>query len=259
MSETAHNGRRGRQLAAAAAIVLVTAGVIALLVGLRSQRQAPQPPPAAAAASSMPSSPTASIPAVPPAPSRSATQPGGSGTPAPSGKPSTPTKPAAKPSVKGPLLPRSVPVRMDIPQLQVSSDLLQLGLNPDQTMEVPPLARNAPAGWYKYSPTPGQLGPSVLLGHLDSAEHGPGVFFKLGALRPGDTVTVTRSDDTVAEFRVDRVVSYPKDKFPTLEVYGNTDSAQLRLITCGGKFDSRSGSYESNVVAFATLVSSRTA
>lgn len=124
-------------------------------------------------------------------------------------------------------------------------------------MEVPPLAKNAPAGWYKHSPTPGQLGPSVLLGHLDSAEHGPGVFFKLGALRPGDTVTVTRSDDTVAEFRVDRVVSYPKDKFPTLEVYGNTDNAQLRLITCGGQFDSRSGAYESNVVAFATLVSSR--
>lgn len=157
------------------------------------------------------------------------------------------------------MLPRSAPVRLDIPNLQVSSDLLQLGLNPDQTMQVPPLAKNAPAGWYKHSPTPGQLGPSVLLGHLDSAEHGPGVFFKLGALRPGDTLTVTRSDNTVAVFRTDRVVSYRKDKFPTLEVYGNTDSAQLRLITCGGKFDPSSGAYESNVVAFATLVSSRPA
>lgn len=255
MSETTHNGRRGRQLAAAAAIVLVAAGVIALLVGLRSQRQAPQPPAAAAVAGSMPSTPPPSIPA----PSRSATQPGGSGTPAPSGQPATPTKPSAKPATKGPLLPRSAPVRMDIPQLQVSSDLLHLGLNPDQTMQVPPLARNSPAGWYKHSPTPGQLGPSILLGHLDSAEHGPGIFFKLGALRSGDTVNVTRSDDTVAVFRVDRVVSYPKDKFPTLEVYGNTDSAQLRLITCGGKFDPSSGAYESNVVAFATLVSSRPA
>ncbi|HEX8081526.1 MAG TPA: class F sortase [Jatrophihabitans sp.] len=253
MSEKAHNGRRGRQLAAAAAIVLVAAGVIALLVGLRSQRQAPQPPPAAAVASSISPSSTPSIPAVPPAPSRSGTK--SSGTPAPS----TGLAKPAKPSTKGPLLPRSAPVRLDIPNLQVSSDLLQLGLNPDQTMQVPPLAKNAPAGWYKHSPTPGQLGPSVLLGHLDSAEHGPGVFFKLGALRPGDTLTVTRSDNTVAVFRTDRVVSYRKDKFPTLEVYGNTDSAQLRLITCGGKFDPSSGAYESNVVAFATLVSSRPA
>ena len=253
MSDTAHQGRRGRQLAAAAAIVLVTAGVIALLTGLRSQRQAPQPPAAAAAPYSTPASP-----AQPPAPARSATQPGASGKPAPSTKAAPPAKPA-KPATKGPLLPRSVPVRLEIPQLRVSSDLLQLGLNPDQTVQVPPLAKNSPAGWYKYSPTPGQLGPSVLLGHLDSAEYGPGIFFKLGALRSGDTVTVTRSDDTTAVFRVDRVVSYRKDRFPTLEVYGNTDSAQLRLITCGGTFDPRSGSYENNIVAFATLVSSRPA
>lgn len=250
MSDTAHNGRRGRQLAAAAAIVLVTAGVIALLTGLRSQRQAPQPPAAAAVTYSTPA-----IPAPPPASSRSATQPGASGTPARPAKPGATTKPAAK----GPLLPRSAPVRLDIPELEVSSDLLQLGLNPDQTVQVPPLTKDSRAGWYKYSPTPGQLGPSVLLGHVDSVEQGPGIFFKLGALRPGATVTVTRSDDTVAVFRVDRVVSYPKDEFPTLEVYGNTESAQLRLITCGGRFDSRSGHYESNIVAFATLVSSHPA
>jgi sortase (surface protein transpeptidase) len=152
-----------------------------------------------------------------------------------------------------------VPVRLEIPQLKVSSDLLQLGLNSDQTVQVPPLGKNSPAGWYKYSPTPGQLGPSVLLGHVDSAEYGPGVFFKLGALRPGSTVSVTRADRTTAVFRVDRVVSYSKDNFPTLEVYGNTDSAQLRLITCGGKFDLSSHHYESNIVAFATLVSSQPA
>ena len=139
------------------------------------------------------------------------------------------------------------------------SNLLQLGLNPDQTVQVPPLDKDSRAGWYKYSPTPGQSGPSVILGHVDSAEYGPGVFFKLGALRPGATLSVTRSDRTTAVFRVDRVVSYPKNSFPTLEVYGNTDSAQLRLITCGGKFDLSSHNYESNIVAFATLVSSHPA
>ncbi len=152
-----------------------------------------------------------------------------------------------------------MPVRLEIPEIDVSSELVQLGLNPDRTAQVPPLAKNSPAGWYKYSPTPGQLGPSVLLGHVDSVEYGPGIFFKLGGLRPGATLTVTRSDNTAAVFRVDRVVSYRKDQFPTLEVYGNTDSAQLRLITCGGKFNAESHGYESNVVAFATLVSSRPA
>lgn len=256
MSDTSHSGRRGKQLAAAAAIVLVAAGVIALLTGLRAQREAPQPPASAAVPYSTPSRPaqtpssgqasSGQAQAPVPAPSRSTTRPGAAGT-------------SAKPVTRGPLLPASVPVRLDIPQLQVSSDLLQLGLNPDQTVQVPPLTRDSRAGWYKYSPTPGQLGPSVLLGHVDSAEYGPGVFFKLGALRPGATLTVTRSDNTAAVFRVDRVVSYRKDKFPTLEVYGNTDSAQLRLITCGGKFDSASHDYDSNIVAFATLVSSHPA
>jgi hypothetical protein len=222
--------------------------VLLLVVGLRAQRQAPQPPASAA------------IPYLSPQAA------GASGTPAksssvPTGSPatsSTAPKATAKP-VKGPLLSKSTPVALEIPQLGVHSDLLQLGLNPDQTVQVPPLEKDSRAGWYKYSPTPGQLGPSVILGHVDSAKYGPGIFFKLGALRPGNTLSVTRSDRTTAVFRVDRVVSYPKDSFPTLEVYGNTDSAQLRLITCGGKFDLSSHNYESNIVAFATLVSSHPA
>ena len=82
------------------------------------------------------------------------------------------------------------------------------------------------------------------------------MFFRLGALRPGDQFSVTRSDHLVAVFRVDRVVAYPKDHFPTFEVYGNTDNAALRLITCGGKFDFSTRSYESNIVAYASLISS---
>ena len=159
----------------------------------------------------------------------------------------------------GPVLARSEPLRLSVPAIGVSSDLLQLGLNADHTVEVPPLGRDSRAGWYKYSPTPGQLGPAVILGHVDSAEYGPGVFFNLGALRPGDTVMVTRADHTVAVFRVDRVVSYPKDQFPTLQVYGNTDHAALRLITCGGKFDFSTRSYESNIVAYASLIASHPA
>jgi sortase (surface protein transpeptidase) len=159
----------------------------------------------------------------------------------------------------GPVLKASIPTRLDIPSIGVRSDLMQLGLNPDHTVQVPPLGRDSRAGWYKGSPTPGQLGPAVLLGHVDSSQFGPGVFFKLGALRPGDMLTVTRADHTAAVFRIDRVVSYAKDHFPTLEVYGNTDHSALRLITCGGTFNISSHSYESNIVAYASLVSSHPA
>ncbi|MDQ1745013.1 MAG: hypothetical protein QOE23_3352 [Pseudonocardiales bacterium] len=245
MSGIASRTRRGRLIAAAVG-VLVLAGVLLLVVGLRAQRQAPQPPASAA----IPFSPSPSADSSTASSNSAGTSPGSSGSRAPAA--------TAKP-VKGPLLSRSVPVELEIPQLDVRSDLLQLGLNPDRTVQVPPLAKDSRAGWYKYSPTPGQLGPSVILGHVDSAKYGPGVFFKLGALRPGSTLSVTRSDRTTAVFRVDRVVSYPKNSFPTLEVYGNTDSAQLRLITCGGKFDLSSRNYESNIVAFATLVSSHPA
>ncbi len=154
---------------------------------------------------------------------------------------------------------RSIPVVLDLPSIGVHSNLLTLGLNPDHTVQVPPLGPVSQAGWYTDSPTPGQLGPSILLGHIDSAQYGPGVFFKLGALEPGDPVEVTRTDHIVAVFRVDRVVSYPKASFPSLEVYGNTPNAQLRLITCGGVFDRAARSYENNIVAYASLVSTRPA
>jgi hypothetical protein len=151
------------------------------------------------------------------------------------------------------LLPAAEPTHLDIPAIGVSSGLLELGQNLDGTVQVPPLARDSKAGWYRYSPTPGERGPAVLLGHVDSAAYGPGVFFKLGALRPGDTVTVTRADHTAATFRVTRVTSVPKDRFPTLDVYGNTDDAELRLITCGGSFDPKARSYRDNIVVYAVL------
>lgn len=140
------------------------------------------------------------------------------------------------------------------------SRLLRLGLNPDGTVQVPDLNDpDSQAGWYENSPAPGALGPAVILGHVDSAKYGPGVFYRLGDLRPGNEIDVARADGTVAVFHVDAVRSYSKDAFPTLQVYGNIDHAGLRLITCGGAFDYDKRSYKSNIVAFATLVSSHPA
>jgi sortase (surface protein transpeptidase) len=155
-----------------------------------------------------------------------------------------------------PVLDRSVPVTLDVPAIGVHAPVAATGLNADGTIEVPPLGSGL-AGWYEHSPTPGERGPAVVLGHVDSARSGPGVFFDLPALLPGDIVAVTRADGSTARFRVDRVAEYPKSAFPTAAVYGDLDHAGLRLITCGGAFDPVERSYESNVIVYASAVAGR--
>jgi len=148
-------------------------------------------------------------------------------------------------------LPASEPVRMQIPALGVVSTVMELGLERDGSMEVPPAAY--PVGWYDRSPTPGQLGPAVLAGHVDW-DGEPGAFYGLRELLPGDQVVIDRADGTVATFRVDRVEEHDKDAFPTDDVYGDIPTAGLRLITCGGSFDEDTGDYRKNVIVFASLV-----
>jgi Sortase domain len=147
-------------------------------------------------------------------------------------------------------LSRSVPVRLQIAAIGVDSRLMDLGLKADGTMQVPP--SGFPAGWFTGAPTPGELGPAIIAGHVDFK--GPGVFYDLHSLKPGDTVTVTRKDGSKPMFRVTRVQQFPKAQFPTKSVYGNIDHAGLRLITCGGSLNSSTGHYEDNIVAFADLV-----
>ncbi len=159
----------------------------------------------------------------------------------------------------GPSLPRSLPVAVDIPAIGVDAKLLHLGLNSDGTIQVPSLETSSgEAAWYKYSAAPGQIGSSVIEGHVDNYQ-GPAVFFRLGALRPGDTVNVTLADGTMAVFRVTGVREYFKSRFPAKAIYGATDFAALRLITCGGTFDYATGHYLSSTVVFASLTSSRPA
>ena len=148
-------------------------------------------------------------------------------------------------------LPASQPVRVRVPALGVTSAVIELGLQDDGSMEVPGGAY--PVGWYDASPTPGELGPAVLAGHVDWAGE-PGAFYGLRELLPGDEVVVDRVDGTVATFRVDRVEEHDKDAFPSDDVYGDIPSAGLRLITCGGSFDRDTGDYDDNVIVFASLV-----
>jgi sortase (surface protein transpeptidase) len=155
--------------------------------------------------------------------------------------------PAPQPS------PRQVPepVGLIIPSIGVRTGLVHLGLTSSGALQVPPTT--TVAGWYTGSARPGAIGAAVIAGHIDSVS-GPGVFFRLRLLRPGDRVYVRRADGSLAVFEVTAVHSYLKAQFPTVAVYGPVPDAELRLITCGGTFDYATGHYLSNVIVYADLV-----
>lgn len=151
----------------------------------------------------------------------------------------------------GTFIPGSKPISLTIPVIDVGAEkIVGLGLTSEGSIEVP--KDPATPGWFTPGPSPGQLGPSIIAGHVDS-QTGPAVFYRLGELRPGDRMTVNREDGSVVTFEVYEVASVDKDDFPTRKVYGSTDRAELRLITCGGDYDEDTG-YLGNTVAFAHLV-----
>jgi Sortase domain len=164
---------------------------------------------------------------------------------------SAPQRPAA--AVRAVVPPRPVgaePTRVRVPTAAVDTALTGIGL--DATGALLPPADPSTAGWFRGGPAPGDTGPAVLAGHVDSVA-GPGAFFRIGRVAPGDPVLVTRTDGTTLRFTVTRVARYPKAAFPTAEVYGPTTDAELRLITCGGRFDRIRRSYVDDVVVFAHL------
>jgi hypothetical protein len=161
------------------------------------------------------------------------------------------TTPAIRPG-SGPAAtvrrPAQPPVRIEIPAIGVSAAVIRLGLNRDGSMQVP--EDFALTGWFTGGPAPGETGPAVIAGHIDS-RYGPAVFYRLRELRAGDRVMVARADGTTVRFAVDSVVQYPKRAFPTEAVFGPAPEPLLRLITCGGTFDHFRRSYRDNVVVTA--------
>jgi sortase (surface protein transpeptidase) len=149
-------------------------------------------------------------------------------------------------------LPSSKPTTVAIPAISVSAEIHEVGLLASGAIETPDLFSNK-VGWYKYGPTPGELGPSVLIGHVDNYK-GPSVFWSLSKLATGDVIDVARADGTTAKFTVTQITQYNQNDFQTDAVYGNTDYAGLRIITCGGSFNYITGRYSHNTVVFASLV-----
>lgn len=148
-------------------------------------------------------------------------------------------------------LSRSEPASIHISRIGVKAKIMNLGLNKDDTLQVPPLNKAELAGWYSLGASPGEIGNAVVVGHVTTAEK-TAVFFRLGELRKNDTIMIKRKDGSAAMFTVDGVKAYPKKKFPTELVYGPNQKVGLRLVTCGGDFDSKAHSYVDNVIVFAT-------
>jgi hypothetical protein len=167
-------------------------------------------------------------------------------------RPPPPDSPDLRDKTKGLVLPESEPLALSIPRIDVRSRLVKLGLEPDGTMQTP---TPAVAGWFTGGPTPGALGPAVIAGHVTWND--PAIFYRLGEMRRGDQVLVSRTDGRTAVFRVTRVARFAKTRFPSETVYGPIDHAGLRLITCGGTYDAARKTYLDNVIVFARLESVR--
>jgi Sortase domain len=176
--------------------------------------------------------------------SGSAARPPAISVPAPDG-------PAARIPWPSAAAPVARPVELIVPAIGIRTRLVHLGLTSSGALQVP--ATVHVAGWYDHGPRPGEPGPAIIAGHVDSVS-GPGIFYQLASLRPGDRAYVRRSDGTLVVFRVTAVRMYQKSRFPTTVVYGPAYGPQLRLITCGGTFDYARRSYLSNVVVYAVAV-----
>jgi sortase (surface protein transpeptidase) len=163
-----------------------------------------------------------------------------------------PTGPIVAPPQSADPRPVAAPVSLTIPVIGVDAKMITLGLAANGTLHVP--STTTVVGWYTGSPRPGAIGSAIIVGHVDSHK-GIGVFFRLITLQRGDRVYVRRADGTLVVFRVTSVRTYLKNHFPSESVYGPTPDAELRLITCGGTFDSTTGHYLSNIVVYATEVS----
>jgi sortase (surface protein transpeptidase) len=226
---------------AGSAIALATGAVVVPGSTAPATQLPPAPPessPSSVLAAPAPTSPPATMP--PP-------------TPPTTTPPTTTTAPpvervAAQPTPSAPL----VPTRVRIAKIGVDASMTDLHKQADNTLEVPEDIRLT--GWYTGRSVPGEPGPSVVVGHVDSAAEGPGVFYRLKELMPGDLIEIERSDGSIAKFRVTDSELVLKSQFPTEKVYGSVEGSKLRVITCGGTFNASTHHYEGNVIVYADHV-----
>ncbi|WP_438289883.1 class F sortase [Streptomyces sp. HUAS TT7] len=191
---------------------------------------------------------------------KAAADPAGDSRGPASPRPAPPRPAAQHPVARHPVAPRPLPpspaVSLAVPYLGVEAPVVALGLDAQRHLTTPPVDHPKVVGWYQGGPSPGESGTAVAVGHLDTRTGGA-VFAGLKMLRPGRLVEARRADGRIAVYTVDRIKTYAKAHFPDKEVYGPTGRPELRLITCSGRFNAKTG-YESNLVVFAHLTEVRT-
>ncbi|MEV0427555.1 class F sortase [Micromonospora sp. NPDC050495] len=160
------------------------------------------------------------------------------------------------PPKKFPVLTASPPTDLSINEIDLRAPVHRVGLASDGSIAVPDVGRAGEVGWYDQGPTPGQYGPAVIVGHVDTTT-GPAVFHDLKNLDDGDRIEVTREDHSVAVFEVTRIERYGKERLPVADVYGDFSRPNLRLITCGGRWVGGETGYADNLVVYASLVQAR--
>lgn len=145
----------------------------------------------------------------------------------------------------------SKPTQLEIPSINLSTVFEEpVGLNEDGSIAVP--KENETVAWYENGPTPGALGPSIILGHVDSI-NGPAIFYSLGQVSQGDKVRVTREDGSITVFSIYELERVEQNTFPNLKVYGPTPYAEVRLITCSGTYNRNTNRYSHNLIVYARL------
>jgi len=156
-----------------------------------------------------------------------------------------------KEALQSKTMPKSMPLRIRIPSIGVDTGIVPVGLDQHGAIAMP--ASVNIAAWYNGSPTPGELGPAIIAGHVDNYYQGDGAFFALRNTEVGDIIYIDRTDGSTAIFKVADIKQVPQANFPTQEVFGNINYAGLRVITCGGAFNNHTYEYEDNIVVFAIL------
>ncbi|WP_405088534.1 class F sortase [Microbispora sp. NBC_01389] len=148
------------------------------------------------------------------------------------------------------------PLKLSIPSIGVKARVGSVGVQKSGVIQAPPLSRPSLTGWYRFGPAPGDQGPAIILGHVNTRK-GAAVFSRLRELKRGNKIAVLRADGKTAIFTVDGIEQVSKSAFPTKRVYGNTITSSLRLITCGGVFNAKEHSYTDNIVVYATLTATK--
>lgn len=233
---------RTKTFLGAGGTLLALIGAVLLALGACSVRSAPERVEAVPDVSAAPSTSVSARASSPSAPE----------TPAPRSSSSTPKAPPTPPKAKAPRLTDSVPTRVRIESAGLDASMVKLGIGDDGAMETP--QNPDEVGWFVGAHTPGGPGTAVLAGHV-TWNGRETVFFDLGRLEPGTKISVDRQDGTRATFAVRRRSTFPKDSFPTREVYQASSKPQLVLITCGGEYDADQRYYDSNVIVWAEFVS----